>query len=106
MSAAPKPCRLGKVPLALHRPGSLPNCVGEGHKIVGGGGRRLELAVVADQFPPTGRGEASGVRLAQVVGVRFGIGSQWTHDRGRLRIHVRQRRDRQPGAAVAGAAPW
>ena len=106
MGAPAKAGRLPEVALALHGPGGFPNGVGEGHKIVRGGRRRLELAVVADEFPAPGSGEAPGVRLTEIIRMGLGVRSQGTHDRGRFRIHVRQRRDRQPGAAVAGAAPW
>ena len=98
--------RLRIVTLPLHRTSRLADGVGQGDQVIRGGGWWFELAVVADQFPAAGGGEAAGVRLAQVVGMGLGVRSQWPHDRGRLRIHVRQRRDRQPGAAVAGAAPW
>jgi hypothetical protein len=106
MRPTPQPRGLANVPLPLNGPSSLPNGVGQGHQVVRGGRRGLELPVVTDQFPTAGGGEAAGVRLAQIVGMGLGVRSQWPHDRGRLRIHVRQRRDRQPGAAVAGAAPW
>lgn len=106
MRTTPKTGSFRKIPLPLHRPSGFTYGVGQGNQVVRGGRRWLELAVVADQFPAAGGGEAAGVRLAQVVGMGLGVGGKGTHDRGRLRIHVRQRRDRQPGAAIAGAAPW
>jgi hypothetical protein len=95
-----------EVALPLNGTSRLTYGVGQCDQVVRGGGWGFELAVVADQFPAAGGGEAAGVRLAQVVGMGLGVGSEGPHNRGRLRIHVRQRRDRQPGAGVAGAAPW
>jgi hypothetical protein len=46
------------------------------------------------------------VLLTEVIGVRLGKGGQGPDYGGGLRIHIRQRRDRQPGAAVARTTPW
>jgi hypothetical protein len=95
----------GVVPAWL-RPGRLADRLGERHEIVGGRWGWLELAVMPDQVPAARRGQAARVLLAQVVGVRFGEGSERTDDGGRVRIDIGQRGNGRPWAAVAGTTPW
>lgn len=80
--------------------------VGQGNQIVGRGRRWGEIAVVADQFPASGGGEAAGVGFAEVVRVRLGeCGKGSDHRRG-IAVDVGQGGDRLSGTAVTGAAPW
>ena len=89
-----------------HRPGCLAHRVGEGNQVIVARRGRTELAVVADQIPPPRCGQPAGMRLAEVVRVRLGERRQWTDDRGRLCVDIRQRRDGLSGASVARASPW
>jgi len=88
------------------RPGCLADSLGERHKVVYGTWRRIEFPVVPDKLPATGRGQTACMLLAQVVGVRLGRRGERPYDGGRVRVHVRQRRDCQTWAAVARATPW
>src|SRR5512138_3935248 len=88
------------------RAGGLAHGVGQGDQVVGGGGRRREIAVVAHELPASGGGEAAGMRLAQVVRVRLGERRQGADDGGRIAVDVGQCGDRLSGTAVPGAAPW
>jgi hypothetical protein len=99
----------GQVPVVRaggERPAGFPDRVGEGDQVVGGGRGRGELAVVPDQFPASGGGEAAGVRFAQVVRVGFGERGERADDGGGLVVNVGQCGDRLSGTAVPGAAPW
>src|SRR6266536_995038 len=80
--------------------------LGERDQVVAAGRGRLVLPVVPDQVPAARRGEAARVRLTQVVGVRLGERRQWPDHRGRLGVHIGQRRDRRLGAAVTRTTPW
>jgi len=97
---------LAVLPPLLDRARGLADCLGERDKIIRGGRRRLELAIVADELPATGCGEAAGVSFAEVIGVGLGICSQRSHNGRRVRIDIGQRRNRLARAAVAGAASW
>src|SRR6185295_16452878 len=79
---------------------------GEGDQVVGGRGRGREIAVVPDEIPASGGGEAARVRLAEVVRVRLGERRQGADDGGRIAVDVGQCGDRLSGTAVPGAAPW
>src|SRR6185295_18542233 len=79
---------------------------GEGDQVVGGRGRGREIAVVPDELPASGGGEAARVRLAEVVRVRLGERRQGADDGGRIAVDVGQCGDRLSGTAVPGAAPW
>lgn len=92
--------------LALHGPGRLTYRLGEGDEVVGAGRRWLELTLMPYDLPASGGGEATGVRLAEVVGVRLGEGRERAHYGCRLVIDIRQRGYGLTGAAVAGATPW
>ena len=80
--------------------------VGQGDQVVGRRGRRREVAVVADQLPASGGGEAAGVRFTQVVRVGFGEGGQRADDSRGVAVYVGQRGNRLSGTAIPGAAPW
>jgi hypothetical protein len=88
------------------RTAGLTDRLGEGGEVVGGGRRRHELAVVADQFPASGGGEAAGVWFTQVVRVRLGERGEGADHRGRVTVDVGQRGNRLPGTAIPGATPW
>jgi hypothetical protein len=88
------------------RPGRLADRLGERHEIIDGARRRVELPVVPDDFPAPRRRQTAGMLLTQVVGMWFGGRGERPDDGGRIRIHVRQRRDCQTWAAVARATPW
>lgn len=87
-------------------PGGLTNGLSERDEVVGGGGWRREVAVVADQLPASGGGEAASVCLAQVVRVGFGERGEGADDRRGVAVDVGQRGDRLSGTAVPGATPW
>src|SRR5690349_21877627 len=78
----------------------------ERHKIVVGRWGRTELTVVANEVPAAGGGQAAGMGLAEVVGVRLGKRRERADHRSRLRVDIRQRRDGLPGTSVARASPW
>ena len=80
--------------------------LGQRDQIVNAVRGRVKLTVVPDQIPASGRGQAACVLLAKIIGVRLGEGGERSDDGGRFRIHIRQRRDRQSGAAVARTTPW
>jgi hypothetical protein len=63
------------------RAGRLTDGVGQGDQVVGGGRGRGEIAVVTNQIPASGGGEAAGVGLAQVVRVRLGERCQGADNR-------------------------
>ena len=88
------------------RPGRLAHGVGEGDQVVGGRGRGREIAVVPDEIPASGGGEAASMRLAQVVRVWLGERREGADDGGRVAVDVGQSGDRLSGTAVPGAAPW
>lgn len=88
------------------RPGRLSDGVGQGDQVVGGGRGRGEIAVVTNQIPASGGGEAAGVGLAQVVGVRLGERGEGADDGRRVVVDVGESGDRLSGTAVPGAAPW
>jgi hypothetical protein len=88
------------------RTGGFADGLGESDQVVGGGGWGCEVAVVADELPASGGGEAACVRLAQVVGVRLGEGGEGTHYGRGIAVDVGQRGDRLSGTAVPGATPW
>jgi hypothetical protein len=68
--------------------------------------RGLELPLVPNHLPTAWRGQVAGVRLAQVVRVRFGESRERTYHGRRLVIDIGQRGDGLSGAAVTGATPW
>ena len=70
--------------------GRLPHRLGQGDQVVGARRRRLELALVPDQVPAARGGQAAGVRLAQVVGVRLGERGQGADHGGRVGIDIGQ----------------
>jgi len=80
--------------------------LGQRDQVVNAVRGRVELTVVPDQIPAPRGGQAARVLLAEVIRVRLGEGGQGPDDGGRFRIHIRQRRDRQSGAAVARTTPW
>jgi len=86
--------------------GGLADGVGQGDQVVGRGGWGREVAVVADQVPASGGGEAAGVWFAEVVGVGFGERREGADDGGRVVVDVGQSGDGLSGTAVPGAAPW
>jgi hypothetical protein len=86
--------------------GGLAHRVGQGYQVVGGGWGWGEVAVVADQVPASGGGEAAGVGFAQVVRVGLGERRQGADDSRRVAVDVGQSGDRLSGTAVPGAAPW
>jgi hypothetical protein len=86
--------------------GGLAYGIGQGDQVVGGGWGRGELAVVTHQVPASGGGEAAGVGLAQVVGVRLGERREGADDGRRVAVDVGQSGNRLSGTAVPGAAPW
>lgn len=86
--------------------GGLADGVGQGDQVVGRGGWGCEVAVMADQVPASGGGEAAGVWFAEVVGVWFGERREGAHDGRRIVVNVGQSGDRLSGTAVPGAAPW
>jgi hypothetical protein len=88
------------------RPGGFTDGLGERDQVVGGGGWGREVAVVPDELPASGGGEAAGVRLAQVVRVGFGERRERAHDGRGIAVDVGQGGDRLSGTAVPGAAPW
>ena len=96
----------GEILPTRHRTAGLPNRLGQGNKIIYAMRRRVELALVPDKIPTTRCGEAAGVLFAEVVRMRLGERGERTDDGGRVGVHVGQRRDGKPGAAVAGATPW
>lgn len=91
---------------ARDRPCRFAHGIGERDKIVGGRRWWFEFAVVADKLPAPGRGQAHGVRFAQVIGVRLGVHREGAHHGRGLRIDIGQRSNRLPLAAVAGATSW
>jgi hypothetical protein len=90
----------------VDRAGGFADGVGQGDQVVGGGGWGCEVAVVADQVPASGGGEAAGVRFAEVVRVGFGERREGAHDGRGIAVYVGQSGDRLSGTAVPGAAPW
>jgi hypothetical protein len=90
----------------IERAAGFADGVGQGDQVVGGGGWGREVAVVADQVPASGGGEAAGVRFAQVVRVGFGERREGTDDSRGITVDIGQGGDRRSGAAVPGAAPW
>jgi hypothetical protein len=107
MSAAPD---LGvdrsKLFATRRRTSGLTNGLSERNEIVNAARRRIELAVMPDEFPSAGRGQAACVLLAEVIRVRLIEGGKRTDDGGRLGVDIGQRRDCQTWAAVARATPW
>lgn len=96
----------GEILPTRHRTAGLPNRLGQRDKIVHAMRRRVEFALVPYKIPTTRCGEAAGVLFAEVVRMRLGERGERTDDGGRVGVHVGQRRDGKPGAAVAGATPW
>jgi hypothetical protein len=96
----------GEILPARNRTAGLPDRFGQRDKIVHTVWRRVEFALVPDEVPAARSGKTSGVLFAEVVRVRFGERGERTDDGGRIGVHVGQRRDGKPGAAIAGATPW
>jgi predicted Zn-dependent protease with MMP-like domain len=91
----------GRLP---RRTRSLSHGVGQGLEVVTAGLHRAGITVEPDHLPPTRDGEAAGVLLAQVVGVRLGVGREWTDDRSRVGVDVGERRHRRAAAGGPRAA--
>lgn len=91
---------------ALWRARRLTHRFGKRHQIVSRGRGRLELTVEADKLPAPGRGQAAGMRLAQIICMWLGVDGQRTDYGGGIRIDIGQRGDRLPGTAIAGTTPW
>lgn len=90
---------------ARHRPSGLPYRFSERDQVVGHGGWRGELALVANQLPAARSSQAACVPLAQVVRVRFGVRGQGTDHCGGVGVHVGQCGNGHLGASVSRAAP-
>jgi hypothetical protein len=86
--------------------GGLTDRLGERDQIVVGRRRGTVFAFVPDQVPAPRRGQAPGVRFAQVIGVWLGECRERTDNCGRFGINVRQRRNGLSGASVARASTW
>src|SRR6478735_3459010 len=87
-----------------HRAGGLADRVGQSQQIIGRGAPVHRVASEPEDLPAARRREAFAVRLAQVVGVRLGIGGQRAEDRRLVRVDVGQRRDRGSPAGRARTA--
>jgi hypothetical protein len=72
--------------------------LGEGRQVVAGVLRRCELALEPHHLPSPGGGEAVGVPVAQVVGVRLGLRGQRAHDGRGIGIDVGESGHRELGA--------
>src|SRR5690242_14793982 len=83
------------------RAGGLSDRVGQRLEIVGADRRRTGLAVEPHDLPATRGGELRRVVLAQVVGVRLGVGGERADDGGRVGVDVGERGD--GGATARGA---
>ncbi len=79
--------------------------VGQRLQVVGVRNRGRELPGVPHELPATRCGQAHCVVLAKVVGMRLGETGQWADHRGRVRVHVGQRRDGGPATAGTATGP-
>src|SRR5918996_1649848 len=88
--------------------GGLAHRVGEREQVVTARPDARRIRSEPDDLPAPWRHESLGMLRTQVVAVWFGVGGQWPEDRGRVCVHVGERRDRRtaarrPGAATPGA---
>jgi hypothetical protein len=79
---------------AVARTPCLANGVRKGEQVVVTGARLDELGHQPDDLPAARGSQPFGVQGAQVVGVRLRVGRQRAEHRGRVRVHVGQRRHR------------
>jgi hypothetical protein len=79
--------------------GGFPDSIGQREQVVALGLRVDGLTGQPDDLPAPGRGEPLGMLLAQVVGVRLGIGRQRAENGRLVGVHIGERAD---GLALAG----
>src|SRR5450759_1125069 len=85
--------RCGNGGRCLSGPAGLAHRVGQRQQVVLGGAGVHELRGEADDLPAARDCLALGMHGAQVVGVRLGIGSQRSQNRGLVGVDIGQRRD-------------
>ena len=94
----------GRLRGGRHRAGGLADRVREGEQVVVGGASRREVGDQPQHLPAARRGQPLGVPVAQVVGVRLGVGRERAEHCRLVGVDIGERRDRGTGARGARAA--